>query len=62
MPDTTLKQLEMDKIDGLPQLVGQGELSVLPTAGVHPMLFYQFSEPKSLVKFADQNQAAVGLL
>jgi len=29
-------------------------------AGVRQMLFDQFSEPESLVKFAHQDQAAVG--
>ena len=47
-------------IAGLPQQVGEGELGVLPTAGVRQMLFDQFSESESLVKFAHQDQAAVG--
>jgi len=47
-------------LDRLPQQVGEGELGVLPTAGARQMLFDQFSEPESLVKFAYQDQAAVG--
>ena len=47
-------------IDGLPQQVGEGELGVLPTAGVRQMLFDQFSGPESLVKFTYQDQTGVG--
>jgi hypothetical protein len=44
----------------IPQQVGEGELRILPTAGVGQMLLDQFSEPQSLVQFAHQDQAAVG--
>ena len=47
-------------IDGLPRQTGEGELGVLPPAGVRQILFDQFFEPESLVKFAYQDQAAVG--